>query len=242
MVSNPVNDLRRRIEPLAHYREVIAIAQRNGLVSRSGARGSPGRAGLTLDGVALSRTLEQSGVMFIKFGQMASSREDLLPADVRSELARLQTQVDPTPPDVIREQIEAELGDPVERHFSEFDWQPLGSASIAQAYAATLTTGERVVVKIQRPGIEEVVARDTAALQRLAAFLERQTPQGRQFHISRMAEEFTTALWRELDFSVEGREATASPPPPTPPAVCGSPWSTRSCRRLGCSSRNGSTA
>lgn len=209
VVGNPVQDLRRWIEPLARYREVVGIARRNGLVggARSGRR-TVRRAGQGLDPEALRLTLEQAGVVFVKFGQMASTRDDLLPADLRAELARLQAHVEPTPAAAMRDQLEAELGGTVDDHFSHFDWTPLGSASIAQAYAATLTSGEDVVVKIQRPGIEEVVERDCVALLRLANFLDRATPQGRQLRIAQMAEEFTRSLRQELDFSREANQGT----------------------------------
>jgi ubiquinone biosynthesis protein len=208
VLGNPVRDLRRWIAPLHRYREVVAIARRNGLVTAGRARsGSGRRSGRGLNAVALRHTLEQAGVVFVKFGQMASTRDDMVPVDLRSELALLQTHVDPTPQEAMQEQLETELGDVLERHFSAFDWHPLGSASIAQAYAATLITGEEVVVKIQRPGIEELVERDSVALLRLASFLERRTPQGRQLRIEQLAGEFTRALRQELDFSLEAREA-----------------------------------
>ena len=204
-MGNPIGDLRKWVEPLGRYREVIGIARRNGLI---GSRGTTSRrdqqSGYGLDAAALRRTLEEAGVVFVKFGQMASTRDDLLPADMRAELALLQTHVDPTPPEAMREQLETELGSSLEEHFSQFDWSPLGSASIAQAYAATLVTGEEVVVKVQRPGIEEVVERDSVALMRLANFLDRKTPQGRQLRIAQMADEFTRSLVQELDFFAQG--------------------------------------
>jgi ubiquinone biosynthesis protein len=98
VVSRPLRDLRRRIEPYARYREVIAIARRNGLVpglrSPSGGNGV-GAASGRVPPVALRRTLEQAGVVFVKVGQMASTREDLLPPDLREELSHLQSRVDP---------------------------------------------------------------------------------------------------------------------------------------------------
>ena len=202
VVGNPLRDIRRWVEPLARYREVIGIARRNGLVGGLlTPAGDESRVPRGLNAVALRRTLEEAGVVFVKFGQMASTRDDLLPADLRHELAKLQTSVEATPPEAMLEQLEAELDGPVEQYFSRFDWDVLGSASIAQAYAATLVTGEEVVVKIQRPGIEDIVERDSSALLRLAHFLARKTPQGRQLRIAQIAEEFTRGLRQELDFT-----------------------------------------
>jgi ubiquinone biosynthesis protein len=205
VVSRPLRDLRRRVEPYARYREVISIARRNGLIP--GLRStSAGRAGSDNPAVALRKTLEQAGVVFVKVGQMASTRDDLLPADLREELSRLQSRVDPAPREVMQAQLEAELNGAVDQYFVEFDWNPIGAASIAHAYAARLPTGEPVIVKVQRPGMDQLVDRDTAALLHLARFFERRTPQGRRLHAGDIALEFTRALKRELDFEREAAE------------------------------------
>jgi ubiquinone biosynthesis protein len=122
-------------------------------------------------------------------------------------LSKLQSGVEPLPRDIMQPQLEAELDAPVEQIFAEFEWEPIGSASIAQAYGARLQSGEPVVVKVQRPGIEEVVARDTAALLHLARVVERRTPLGRQLHVAEIAEEFAHHLRRELDFPREAANA-----------------------------------
>jgi ubiquinone biosynthesis protein len=205
VMPSPVRDLRRRLAPYARYRQIIDIARRNGLpvpgVSR---RRSIDRVPVE---VALRTTLEEGGVVFVKLGQMASTREDLLPSHVRLELSRLQSSVEPLPREVMQAQLEAELDESVDRVFAEFDWDPIGSASIAQAYAARLQTGEPVVVKVQRPAIEEAVARDTTALLHLARAVERRTPQGRQLHVAEIAEEFAHNLRLELDFPLEAANA-----------------------------------
>jgi ubiquinone biosynthesis protein len=150
--------------------------------------------------VALRKTLEQSGVLFVKLGQMASTRPDIVPADIREELRRLQSDVEALPADVMRAQLERELGTSVDAVFAEFDWEPIGTASIAQAYAARLKSGEPVIVKVQRPGVDELLERDTAALLRLARVIEERTPQGRDLRVAEMAQEFARLLRHEFDF------------------------------------------
>jgi ubiquinone biosynthesis protein len=202
VVPRPWRDLARWLEPYARYRELIGIARQNGLLAGMGRggrhrRSAPGRVPL---GVALRKTLEQSGVVFVKLGQMASTRADLLPADVREELSRLQSRVEPAPREAMQAQLESELGAGVDEVFAEFDWEPIGAASIAQAYAARLKSGDAVIVKVQRPGIDDLVERDTAALLRLARAIEQRTPQGRELRVSEAAEEFVRLLQHEFDF------------------------------------------
>ena len=205
VLPSPVRDLRRRLAPYARYRQIIGIARRNGLALPGiGRRRTAER--LPVD-VALRITLEECGVVFVKLGQIASTREDLLPHQLRLELSRLQSAVDPLPREVMQPQLEAELDAPVDRVFEEFDWDPIGSASIAQAYAARLENGEPVVVKVQRPAIEEAVARDTAAMLHLARAVERRTPQGRQLRVAAIAEDFVHNLRQELDFPLEAANA-----------------------------------
>jgi len=209
MVPRPVRDLRRRLAPYARYRELIDIAHRNGLATAAGftARRRPSEERVPV-GLALRRTLEQCGTMFVKLGQMASTRADIVPAEVRAELSLLQSHVDPAPRDAMQAELETELSGGVDEFFSEFDWEPIGTASIAQAYRARLKTGEAVVVKIQRPGMDELVARDTAALLHLARAIELRTPQGREMQVTELALEFVRTLERELDFLVEAAKMT----------------------------------
>ena len=205
VLPSPIRDLRRRLAPYARYRQIIAIARRNGLALPGIGRHRTAER-IPVD-VALRATLEQCGVVFVKLGQIASTREDLLPSRLRLELSRLQSAVEPLSREVMQPQLEAELEAPVDRVFAEFDWDPIGSASIAQAYAARLETGEPVVVKVQRPAIEEAVARDTAAMLHLARAVERRTPQGRQFRVAAIAEDFAHNLRQELDFPLEAANA-----------------------------------
>jgi ubiquinone biosynthesis protein len=146
--------------------------------------------------------------MFVKLGQLLSTRADLLPESVTSELARLQDQVAPAPPEAIRELLEAELGRPVEQAFREFDWAPIAAASIGQAYRATLPSGEPVIVKVQRPGIAAAVERDLLVLAELARTAETRTAWGADYHVSELTGEFAERLREELDFRLEARNAT----------------------------------
>jgi ubiquinone biosynthesis protein len=204
VLPRPLHDLRRSLAPYARYREIARIARRNGLLARP-------RHGRLLEersvGVALRTTLEQAGIVFVKLGQMASTRQDLLPNEITTELAKLQSNVEPAPREAMQEQLETELGGPVEDFFDDFDWSPLGSASIAHAYTARLRTGERVIVKVQRPDMDDLVARDTAALLHLARAIERRTPIGRDLHVEEFAAEFARNLHEELDFFREGANA-----------------------------------
>ena len=109
--------------------------------------------------------------------------------------------------DLMQAELEDELQGSIDQYFGDFDWKPIGTASIAQAYGATLVSGESVVVKIQRPGAEDLVDRDTKVLMNLARMIERRTPQGRELRVGEVAREFSSSLRRELDFSREAANA-----------------------------------
>ncbi|HVE19500.1 MAG TPA: AarF/UbiB family protein, partial [Ilumatobacteraceae bacterium] len=149
---------------------------------------------------------EAAGGVYIKLGQIAATRPDLLPGDVCEELARLQQHVPPEPRERIAEVLEAELGPGFESLFSDFDWEPLAAASIGQTHLARLHTGEAVVVKIQRPGIQETMERDLAALGLIADLAQRRTLFGRGIRSGDILEQFAQSLRSELDFL---READA---------------------------------
>ena len=113
------------------------------------------------------------------------------------------------PADDIRAVIEVELGATVEEEFETFDWEPLAAASIGQTHRATLHGGERVVVKVQRPGIEDTVARDAAVLRMVASMLERRVEAARQVGVKGLADELIGSLQRELDYTAEAANAEA---------------------------------
>ena len=123
-------------------------------------------------GVRLRLALESLGPVFVKFGQLLSTRRDLLPEDIADELRRLQDQVPPFPAAEACALVEAELGMPLGAAFAHFETEPLASASIAQVHAARMHSGEEVVVKITRPAIDRVMRQDVALMYRVAALLE----------------------------------------------------------------------
>ena len=155
-------------------------------------------------GERLRRALEDLGPVFIKFGQMLSTRRDLLPADMADELARLQDQVPPFPSEEAVILIEAALGGSVDDLFERFDREPMASASVAQVHAARTREGREAVVKVIRPGIEVVIEKDLALLELIAAFLERWFRDGRRLRPVEVVRDYRHTILDELDL---GREA-----------------------------------
>ncbi len=150
--------------------------------------------------------LEELGPTFIKLGQILSNRPDLIPKELQQELVRLQENVLPFSSDEAVAAVEASLGAPVEELFAEFERKPLAAASIAQVHRGRLVTGEDVAVKVQRPGLRELVRVDVAILRELAGLVERYVPESRKVGPSDIVDEFERAILQELDF---GREAAA---------------------------------
>jgi ubiquinone biosynthesis protein len=158
-------------------------------------------------GVRIRRVLEELGPIFVKFGQILSTRADLLPEDIAVELAKLQDRVPPFPGRIARGIIERELRSPISKVFAEFEETPLASASIAQVHAAQLPTGEEVVVKVVRPGITQTIARDVSLLFTLAGLAERYWPDGRRLHPVDVVREFDKTIHDELDLMREAANA-----------------------------------
>ena len=146
--------------------------------------------------------------MFVKMGQVASTRSDLVSPPVAEELSHLQDHVAPAPPNGVRELLEEELGASVDEVFAEFDWHPLAAASIGQAHRARLHGGQQVVVKVQRPGIADSVHRDLDVLNQLATVVEQRTTWGAEYRVCDLADEFAERLREELDFEIEARNAS----------------------------------
>ncbi|MBD3946262.1 ABC1 kinase family protein [Nocardioides ganghwensis] len=154
---------------------------------------------------AFAADLEALGPTFIKLGQLLSTRFDLLPPAYTTALERLQDSVEPLPFAAVREVVEAELGATLKERFSEFTEEPLAAASIGQVHRAVLRNGREVVVKVQRPGVRDVVREDMAVLERLASVADNRTEAGRTFGFGRLLDQFRRSLAGELDYRREAR-------------------------------------
>ena len=158
-------------------------------------------------GVRLRLTLDDLGPTFVKFGQVLSTRSDILPEGVLSELQKLQDTAKPMRAGAAQRIIERELGAPVEEVFAAFDPVPLGSASIGQVHRAVLRTGERVAVKVQRPEAPGRVAGDLELMRDFAALLDRRFGRGLFVDVRGLVAEFEVVVRRELDYSAEAENA-----------------------------------
>ena len=164
-------------------------------------------------GARLRLALQELGPIFVKFGQILSTRRDLVPPDVSDELTLLQDRVAPFPGEQALAIVEAALEAPVAVAFASFDTTPLASASIAQVHAATLPAGDGtlprdVVVKVLRPGIEARIAEDIALLRRIAALVERTHPAADKIRPREIVAEIESTLAAELDLQREGANAS----------------------------------
>jgi ubiquinone biosynthesis protein len=158
-----------------------------------------GRPPRTPRGVRLRLALESLGPIFVKFGQVLSTRRDLIPLDVAIELALLQDRVPPFPSDQAAAMVEAALGASPHTLFKHFETDPVASASIAQVHFAVLHDGREVAVKILRPGMREIIEKDLALLRALAGLVERLAADGRRLKPRQVVAEFDNYLHDELD-------------------------------------------
>ena len=159
-------------------------------------------------GERIRRALEDLGPVFVKFGQMLSTRRDLMPDDIAVELSRLQDAVPPFPPEQALARIEKAYGRPAQAVFAHFDTTPIASASIAQVHAATLKDGTDVVVKIVRPHIKKVIRRDVELLYIVAELAERYWPEGRRLRPVEVVAEYEKTIFDELDLVREAANAS----------------------------------
>jgi ubiquinone biosynthesis protein len=159
-------------------------------------------------GVRLRKALEELGPVFIKFGQMLSTRRDLLPRDIADELAKLQDEVPPFPEAQSIAIIEKALGKPVGELFASFEATPMASASVAQVHAAELHGGDRVVVKVVRPDIEPVIRQDLALMFTLARLVARYLPDGRRLRPAEVVADYELIILDELDLAREAANAS----------------------------------
>jgi ubiquinone biosynthesis protein len=216
LVSRDRQDRRRaRDRHARRLREIAGVAVRYGLAGQlrklpgermhRWLRGSAGQdiAELGIP-VRIRLALTELGTTFIKFGQMLSTRADLVGHDVARELTRLQSDTPPDPPGVAEGTIASELGGPPAKVFASFEPTPFASASIAQVHHARLHTGESVVVKVQRGGIEEPIETDLGILADLAELAERHADL-KLYHPVAVVRQFTKMMKGELDFTRELR-------------------------------------
>ena len=152
------------------------------------------------------QTLESLGPTYIKLGQILSLREDLLPDRITKELRNLQTKVPPISFEEAKWMVESEFNLPLRHVFKEFSPKPIGSASLAQAHIAYLRNGQKVVVKVQRPGIIPIITSDIQIMRRLAWVMSK-IPYLKDFQPREMIEEFAAYTMKELDFTQEGKHA-----------------------------------
>ncbi len=154
-------------------------------------------------GQRLNQALTELGPIFVKLGQMLSTRRDLLPDDIAGELAKLQDKVMPFDPQTARKIIEQQLGQSINDIFLEFDNLPLASASVAQVHSATLLNGEEVVVKIIRPEIRKKISADLKLLKLLARWFEKYSSTGKRLHVTTIIKDYETTILNELDLRIE---------------------------------------
>jgi len=159
-------------------------------------------------GARLRLALEELGPIYVKFGQILSTRRDLLPHDIADELAKLQDDVPAFPGEQARAIVEEELGKPVAELFGSFDETPMASASIAQVHAATLPDGTEVVAKVVRPGIEKRITDDLELLTTLANLARRYHPEGERIRPNEVVAEFKRVIFDELSMQSEGANAS----------------------------------
>ena len=150
-------------------------------------------------GVRLRLALESLGPIFVKFGQVLSTRRDLIPLDIAEQLAMLQDRVPPFPSEVAEATILKALGASPYELFQKFDREPIASASIAQVHFAELHNGREVAVKVLRPGMREVIHKDLRLMRVLAVFMERLGPDARRLKPREVVAEFDKYLNDELD-------------------------------------------
>ena len=185
------------------YREILAVLARHG-IGVVDDQFVKHEAGDQARAEHLRRACEELGTMFIKLGQALSTRGDLLPDAYRKELAKLQDEVVPVPANVIAGVIREDLGAPPEQLFASFDLKPLGSASIGQVHAARLHDRREVVVKVRKPGVDELVKIDLEILSGLIDEWSPRFPVLEQYNARGLFREFSDVLLAEIDY---GREA-----------------------------------
>ena len=189
-LRHPVRTARSVLAPLGRFRQIVDNARSENLLHvryrTPAALASPDFAR------RVRLVLERSGGMFIKFGQIAATRNDLLPETLTTELSNLHSNVRRLSDEEVTGVLDAELAEPIDKAFAEFDRQPLAAASIGQTHRASLHDGRNVVVKLQRPGLDDVVRRDSAVLSFVARQLDRRVEVAHRIGVRDLADELLT--------------------------------------------------
>jgi len=203
---------------IGRYRQVVFVLAKYGfddIVERIGPdiisrrllkrRGKKKAEQPTAERIRLAMT--ELGPTFVKFGQLLSTRPDIIPEEFVAELEKLQDKVEPFPIEEVKQIFSLELGKDPESLFTRFEEIPIASASIAQVHRAILPDGRKVAVKIQRPRIRRIIETDLQILEELANMFERHVPESRWYQPQKLVEQFSSTIRRELDFIAEGHAA-----------------------------------
>lgn len=213
--------LRNRYKHIGRYRNIILVFAKNGFesildqigvlkylhIKKSKKMAQEEKYKKMSVGERIRISLEELGPTFIKLGQVLSTRPDFLPPDILNELEKLQTNVPAFSFTEVKSIIETEFGKDILELYYSFEEIPLAAASIAQVHKAKLKTGEDVVVKVQRPGIENIIDLDLKILKDLASFISNRTRFGKMYDYRRMVNELDKTINKELDFRIEGENA-----------------------------------
>jgi ubiquinone biosynthesis protein len=195
---------------LGRLSEIAQVAVRHGFgYAFEGRRGGTMEDGGTARGRHLREMLDELGPTFVKFGQLLSTRPDIVPPDIIAELRSLQDDVSPFPYSDVERVVREDLGQPIERLFLEFDDRPMAAASIGQVHRAVLPNGRRVAVKVQRPNAPRQIDSDIALMEQ-AARLAKERVRALDFVDTReIVDEFARSIRQELDYRLEARNADA---------------------------------
>lgn len=211
----------RRIRHLQRYREIIVAFSRNGFgyivkelgllemlpIPKRFIANYQTKKGNKTIGERIRAFLQELGPTFVKMGQFASTRPDLVPDHIIEELEKLQDEVPPEPYENVQSMVEQELGTTVDQLFNTFEETSLGSASIGQVHSAVLHSGEHVAVKVQRPDIEKNIKTDLEIMRQLAVLAEMRLDWASRFQIVGIVEEFAKAILQEMDYAIEARNS-----------------------------------
>ena len=204
-------------ESLKRYKDIIALLIKYGrsdlvkqasLVKTGGNHTSALATTVAPKAEELASDLESLGATFIKLGQLLSTRGDMLPEPYLDALSRLQDQVEPFPYEEVEQIVSSELGVRISKAFAEFDREPEAAASLAQVHRAYLRDGRAVVVKIQRPGVRDLIVNDLDAMEEVADFIDAHTEVGKRYEFGNLLGELRRSLLRELDFQREASNLT----------------------------------